>query len=87
MNVQSLNYVVYILLYTERSYLANGTLAKLTECRKLAKSGDHWGMEELTVESAAPGHHTNLDFSKGSRDIEVPATDFTPEGIARLLQE
>jgi hypothetical protein len=69
------------------SYLANGTLAKRTECRKLAKSGDHWGMEELTVESAAPGHRTNLDFSKGSRDIEVPATDFTPEGIAKSLQE
>jgi len=69
------------------SYLANGTLVKRTECRKLVKSGDHWSMEELTVEPATPGRRTSLDFSKGARDIDVPTYDFTPDGIARLLQE
>lgn len=69
------------------SYLTNGTLVKRTECRKLVKSGDHWSMEELSVEPAAPGRRTSLDFSKGARDIDVPAYDFTPEGIAKSLQE
>ncbi len=69
------------------SYLDNGTLIKRTECRKLVKSGNRWSMAELATETPATGGRTSIDFSKGALDVEVPATDFTPAGIAKILQE
>ena len=69
------------------TYAAGGKLLKRTECRNVVKSGGHYSMEKLTIESPLTGQQTLLDFSKGSRDIEVPAGDFTAEGIAKLLKE
>lgn len=68
-------------------YSSAGKLMKRTECKNIVKSGGHYSMEKLTIESPATGQQTEVDFSKGSRDIEVPAQDFTPEGIALLLKD
>lgn len=68
-------------------YSADNKLLKRTECRNIVKSGGHYSMEKLTIESPVTGQQTALDFSKGTRDIEVPARDFTPEGITGLLKE
>lgn len=68
-------------------YSTAGRLTRRTECRNVVKSGGHYTMEKLTIESPATGQQTLLDFSRGSRDIEVPAQDFTPEGIALMLKD
>ena len=68
-------------------YGADNKLLKRTECRNVVKSGGHYSMEKLTIESPAAGQQTLLDFSKGNRDVEVPAADFTAEGIAKMLKE
>ena len=69
------------------SALNRKALIKRTKCRNVVKSGGHYSMEKLTIESPVTGQQTLLDFSKGARDVDVPAADFTPEGIARLLKE
>lgn len=68
-------------------YGADNKLIKRTECRNVVKSGGHFSMEKLTIESPVAGQQTLLDFSKGARDVEVPAADFTAEGISKLLKE
>ena len=68
-------------------YGADNKLLKRTECRNLVKSGGHYSMEKLTIESPVTGQQTLIDFSKGARDVDVPAADFTVEGIAKLLKE
>ncbi len=68
-------------------YGPDNKLIKRTECRNVVKSGGHYSMEKLTIASPVTGQQTLLDFSKGTRDIEVPAADFTPEGISKLLKE
>lgn len=68
-------------------YGADNKLIKRTECRNIVKSGGHYSMEKLAIESPVAGQQTLLDFSKGARDVEVPAADFTPEGISKLLKE
>ena len=68
-------------------YGADNKLLKRTECRNLVKSGGRYSMEKLTIESPVTGQQTLLDFSKGARDVEIPAADFTAEGIARFLKE
>lgn len=69
------------------SYGSDGKLVKRIECNRAVKSGDHWSIEDLTVAPSTPGHRTGVVFSKGSRDLEVPLSDFTSDGIARLLQD
>jgi hypothetical protein len=67
-------------------YAADGKLLKRSECTNIVKSGGHFSMEKLTITSPATGQQTLVDFSKGSRDLTIAAEEFTPEGIAKLLQ-
>jgi hypothetical protein len=63
--------------------VANSSNAR--KCRNVVKAGGHYSMEKIDIQSS--GGVTSLDFSKGSRDVEVPPADFTPEGITRLLKD
>jgi hypothetical protein len=69
------------------TYSAANQLLKRTECRNVVKSGGHYSMEKLVIESHVTGQSTLLDFSKGQRLVDVPAANFTPEGIAALLKD
>lgn len=62
-------------------------MLRRTECTNVVKSGGRYNMEELTIESPAAGQRTALDFSKGARDLTIPAEEFTPAGVTNLLQE
>lgn len=69
------------------SWSAENQLLRRTECTNVVKSGGRYNMEELTLESPAAGQRTGLDFSKGTRDLTIPAEEFTPGGVTKLLQE
>ena len=68
------------------TFSSDGKLLKRTECTNVVKSGGRYSMEKLVIDSPASGQQTLVDFSKGARDIAVPAEDFTAAGIARLLE-
>ena len=67
-------------------YSPDGKLLKRSECTNIVKSGSHFSMEKLTITTPSTGQQTLVDFSKGARDIAVAAEEFTPEGIAKLLE-
>jgi len=68
------------------SFDAGGALLKRIEADRLVRHDGRYTVAGFTVDSASGGR-IELDGSKAERDVEIPADDFTPEGIARRLRD
>jgi hypothetical protein len=63
----------------------DGKLVKRFNVEKIIKqSTNYWAPATVVIEPADGHHRTTLDGSKGERDLDVPAEDFTLEKIKSL---
>ena len=66
---------------------ASGTLRKrLTAGRVVRRDDGGWAVAEWTVESVGAGSHTRVTGSRSDRDLTLPAAEFTPEGVRKLVE-
>lgn len=63
-----------------------GTLRKrLTAARVVRRDDDGWSVGEWTVETVEAGSRTTVSGSRSDRDLTLPASDFTVEGVRQLI--
>ena len=67
-------------------YGKDGALLRRFFAAKIVKQGpDSWGTAVLVVDSTGGRGRTVLEGTSSERDIEVPAEQFTPEGLRKNL--
>jgi|GEM_PF-1128619 len=64
----------------------NGELRKrLTAGRVVRRDEGGWVVADWMVETLASGSRTRVSGSRSDRDLTLPASEFTPEGIRQLV--
>ncbi len=66
---------------------ADGVLGKrLTAGRVVRQDEGGWAVAEWTVETIGTGSRTKVSGSRSERDLALPASEFTPDGVQQLIE-
>lgn len=67
-------------------YDGSGILRKRLSAGRVVRRDDGgWAVAEWTVETVGAGSRTRVSGSRNDRDLTLPAAEFTPEGVRKLV--